>query len=69
MIILIAISIVLFAACVFFMRAFISHKITIETLNQKLNLSDEEYVHIFNENVKMADKLSAFKVLSKVQNL
>ena len=69
MILLLAITIVLFAACIFFMHAFLNHKITIETLNQELNLSNEEYVDLFIENVKISDELSSFKVLERIKNL
>ena len=69
MILLLAITIVLFAACIFFMHAFLNHKITIETLNQELNLSNEEYVDLFIENVKISDELSSLKVLERIKNL
>ena len=62
-------TIVLFIACVYLMRAFLNQKINSETLNEKLNLSDQEYISLFKENVKIKDELSTLRVLQRIQNL
>lgn len=69
MTVLIIITILLFIACVLFMREFVNQKITIETLNQQLNLSDEEYIYLFKENIKISEELSTFKISQRIQNL
>ena len=51
------------------MRAFLNQKINSETLNQKLNLSDQEYIDLFKENLKIKDELSTLRVLKRIQNL
>ena len=66
---LLIITVLLLIACVLLMRSFVNQKIKIEDLNQQLNLSDQEYVELFNENVKMADELCTFKVLERILNL
>jgi hypothetical protein len=62
-------TIVLFIACVYFMRAFLNQKINSETLNEKLNLSDQEYIDLFKENLKIKDELSTLRVLQRIKNL
>lgn len=66
---LLIITVLLLIACVLLMRSFVNQKIKIEDLNEKLNLSDQEYIDLFNENVKMADELCTFKVLERILNL
>ena len=38
-------------------------------LNEKLNLSDQEYIDLFKENVKISKELSTLRVLKRIQNL
>lgn len=38
-------------------------------LNEKLNLSDQEYIDLFKENIKISEELSTFKVLERIKNL
>lgn len=69
MIQLIIIILLLLIACVLLMRSFVNQKIKIEYLNEKLNLSDAEYIDLFKENVKISEELYTFKVLNRIQNL
>ena len=66
---LIIIILLLLIACVLLMRSFVNQKIKIEYLNEKLNLSDEEYVDLFKENIKISDELSSLRVLERIKNL
>ena len=38
-------------------------------LNEKLNLSDQEYISLFKENVKIHEELSSLRVLERIKNL
>jgi hypothetical protein len=63
------ITVVLFGACLYFMRAFVNQKTSIETLKQELDLSNEEYIDLFKENIKIYEELSSLRVLSELKHL
>ena len=52
----------IFILCILLMRIVLNHEITIFDLNDKLNLSDKEYVDLFNENIKLSEEIDDLKV-------
>ena len=52
----------IFILCILLMRRVLNHEITIFDLNDKLNLSDKEYVDLFNENIKLSEEIDDLKV-------
>lgn len=65
-----------FILCILLMRRVLKHEITIfdlnETvseLNEKLNLSDGEYVSLFKENLKLTEKIADLKLIKKIQKI
>ena len=64
---LIIIILLLLIACVLLMRSFVDQKTKIETLNEKLNLSDAEYIDLFKENIKLSDKITELKVIKLIK--
>jgi hypothetical protein len=63
-----------FILCILLMRRVLIHEIkifdlngTISELNEKLNLSDKEYIDLFNENLKLVEKISDLKLIKKIQ--
>lgn len=38
-------------------------------LNERLNMSDEEYISLFKENVKISEELSSLRVFERIKNL
>lgn len=55
--------------CIFLMRRIKIIEDQKFDLNEKLNLSDEEYISLFNENLKLAEELDTMKVLKRIKNL
>jgi uncharacterized membrane protein YGL010W len=58
-----------FILCILLMRRVLIHEIkifdlngTISELNEKLNLSDKEYIDLFNENLKLVEKIQKTKI-------
>jgi hypothetical protein len=51
------------------MRRILIKENTIFELNDKLNLSDKEYVYLFNENLKLVEKIADLKLMNRIQNL
>jgi uncharacterized membrane protein YGL010W len=65
-----------FILCILLMRRVLIHEIkifdlngTISELNEKLNLSDKEYIELFTENMKISEELSSLRVLERIKNL
>lgn len=65
-----------FILCILLMRRVLIHEIkifdlndTISELNEKLNLSDKEYISLFKENIKISEELSSLRVLERIKNL
>lgn len=52
------ISLILFYALI---GKIISQEKTISAMNNRLNSSDEEYIHIFNLNMELTDQLESFE--------
>lgn len=66
----------IFILCILLMRRVLMHEITIfdlndtiSELNEKLNLSDKEYIDLFTENMKISEELSSLRVLERIKNL
>jgi len=59
----------LFVICILLMRVLLKREITIFDLNEKLNLSDQEYIDLFNENLKLTEKISELKLMKRIKNL
>lgn len=57
----------IFILCILLMRRVLKHEITIFDLNDKLNLSDKEYVDLFNENIKLSEKITDLKIKKIMQ--
>lgn len=64
----------IFILCILLMRRVLIHEITIfdlndtiSELNEKLNLSDKEYIDLFKENRKLSDKIVDLKVMKIIQ--
>jgi hypothetical protein len=55
--------------CILLMRRILIKENTIFELNDKLNLSDKEYVYLFNENLKLVEKIADLKLMNRIQNL
>lgn len=36
-------------------------------LNDKLNLSDKEFINLFNENLKLVEKIADLKLMKRIQ--
>lgn len=62
-------SIILAVACILLMRRITIIEEQKFELNEKLNLSDQEYISLFKENVKIKDELSTLRVLERIKNL
>ena len=62
-------SIILAVVCIFLMRRITIIEEQKFELNERLNMSDEEYIDLFRENVKIKDELSSLKVLERIKNL
>lgn len=60
------ISLILFYALI---GKIISQEKTISTMNNRLNSSDEEYIHIFNLNMELTDRLESFEKKQKKSKL
>ena len=59
----------IFILCILLMRRVLNHEITIFDLNDKLNLSDKEYVDLFNENIKLSEEIDDLKVKKIMRKL
>lgn len=62
-------SIILAVACILLMRRITIIEEQKFELNEKLNLSDQEYIDLFKENVKIYEELSSLRVLERIKNL
>jgi hypothetical protein len=63
------ISIILAVVCILLMRRITIIEEQKFELNERLNMSDEEYIDLFKENIKIKDELSSLKVLQRIKNL
>jgi hypothetical protein len=62
-------SIILAVVCILLMRRITIIEEQKFELNERLNMSDEEYISLFKENIKIKDELSSLKVLQRIKNL
>lgn len=62
-------SIILAVVCILLMRRITIIEEQKFELNERLNMSDEEYIDLFKENIKIKDELSSLKVLERIKNL
>lgn len=53
----------LLVICLLLMRTVLKQEITIFNLNEKLAISDQEYIDLFNENLLLSDKITDLKVM------
>lgn len=53
--------------CISLMRRIIKLEYSNFDLNERLNLSDEEYIDLFNENLKLSEKISDAKLIKQLQ--
>lgn len=58
----------LLVICVLLMRTVLKQEITIFNLNEKLAISDQEYIDLFNENLLLSGSYDDLEVSSKFKN-
>ena len=65
---LILIAFCLLVICILLMRTVLKQEITIFNLNEKLAISDQEYIDLFNENLLLSGSYDDLEVSSKFKN-
>ena len=65
---LILIAFCLLVICILLMRTVLKQEITIFNLNEKLAISDQEYIDLFNENLLLSGSYEDLEVSSKFKN-
>ena len=65
---LILIAFCLLVICILLMRTVLKQQITIFNLNEKLAISDQEYIDLFNENLLLSGSYDDLEVSSEFKN-
>lgn len=58
----------LLVICILLMRTVLKQEITIFNLNEKLAISDQEYIDLFNENLLLTGHSNDLEVSSEFKN-
>lgn len=59
----------LMALCILLMRKILKLEYAVFDLNEKLNLSDEEYVDLFNVNLELTEEVELLTEFQKIRKL
>jgi hypothetical protein len=59
----------LVALCILLMRRILKLEYSNFDLNEKLNISDQEYISLFDENTKLSDKLLEVKLMNEIKKI